>query len=135
MSDSACNEPMTRFLMYKISIRGGDTELAAECLQAICSAATSTQDLTLLYACILDAQQLGNKTETLAGLQFVLENSQYSSQTAVHLPSLLRLTISLMVALLDENSGHGDQSAMPTIDRLCAAFEKGKSTSYLVILI
>lgn len=129
MSESARNEPMTKFLMYKISIRGGDTELAAECLQAICSATKSTQDLTLLYACVLDAQQLGNKTETLAGLQLVLENSQFNSQTAVHLPSLLRLTISLMAALLEENPGHGDQSAKPTIDRLCAAFEKGKSTS------
>ena len=78
MSESARNEPMTRFLMYKISIRGGDAELAAECLQAICSATKSTQDLTLLYACVLDAQRVGNKAETLAGRQAVVENSQCS---------------------------------------------------------
>lgn len=134
MSDTARNEPMTRFLMYKISIRGGDSDLAAECLQAIYSTTKSTHDLTLLYACVLDAQQVGDKTEALAGLQLVLENSHFSSQTAVHLPSLLRLTISLMVALLEENPG-GDQPALPTIDRLCTAFEKGKLILDYMILI
>lgn len=124
MSDSARNEPMTRFLMYKISIRGGDTESAAECLQAICSASRSSQDSTLLYACVLDAQDVGSKTETLRALQAVLENSEVSTQIAVHLPSLLRLTIGLMVAILDEDPV--SQSAISTIERICFSFEKGE---------
>lgn len=125
MSDSARNEPMSRFLMYKIAIRGGDTDLAAECLQAISSDSRKSQDLTLLYGCILDAQQVGDKLQTLAGLQLVLEKSNYGAQTEVHLPSLLRLTIGIMVAVLEEVSEHGTTNALCTIDKLCTAFEKG----------
>ncbi|KAE8452848.1 hypothetical protein EG329_013120 [Mollisiaceae sp. DMI_Dod_QoI] len=125
MPDSTRNEPMSRFLMYKIAVRGGDTDLAAECLQAINSAARVTQDLTLLYGCVLDAQQVGDKKQTLAGLQLVLEKSDYGVQTPVHLPSLLRLTISLMLALLEENPGYENSEALDTIDKLCKAFERG----------
>lgn len=135
MSDSARNEPMSRFLMYKISIRCGDTELAAECLQAISSAAKTTHDLTLLYGCVLDAQQIGDKTQTLAGLQFVLEKSDHGTQTATHLPSLLRLTISLMVALLDEKYKHGNLESSGIIDKLCAAFEKGRYNNCQLIYL
>lgn len=136
MSDSARNEPMTRFLLYKISIRAGDTELAAECLQAICSATRSSQDSTLLYACVLDAQDVGSKTETLLALQAVLENSEFSTQTAVHLPSLLRLTIGLMVAILDENPAkHDFQSAASTVERICSSFEKGRYSGRHLALI
>ncbi|KUJ18222.1 SPO22-domain-containing protein [Mollisia scopiformis] len=122
MSNSARNEPMSRFLMYKIAVRGGDTELATECLHFISTAARTTHDLTLLYGCVLDAQSIGDKTQTLAGLQLVLEKSDYGAQSAVHVPSLLRLTISLSVALLEE---HVDTQDIGTIERICAAIEKG----------
>lgn len=135
MSDSARNEPMSRFLMYKIAIRGGDTNTAAECLQAISSTAKTTQNLTLLYGCVLDTQQIGDKTQTLAGLQLVLEKSDYGAQTPIHLPSLLRLTISLMAALLDESPDHGNLESSGSIDKLCAAFEKGRSTTFQLISI
>lgn len=125
MSDSARNEPMSRFLMYKIAIRGGDTALAAECLQSISAAAKTTQDITLLYGCVLDAQRIGDKPQTLAGLQLVLEKADHGAKTAVHLPSLLRLTISLIMSLLDEESKQGSLHLSGTIDKLCGAFEKG----------
>lgn len=128
MSDATRNEPMSRFLMYKIAIRCGDTDLAVECLQAISAASRNSQDLTLLYGCVLDAQQVGDKNQTLTGLQLVLEKSDYGAQTAVHLPSLLRLTISLMTAILDETSGRNpNQEWVHTIDKLCTAFERGMS--------
>ncbi|KAF8863587.1 SPO22-domain-containing protein [Acephala macrosclerotiorum] len=129
MSDCARDEPMSRFLMYKIAIRCGDIELAAECLQTISSASTKSQDITLLYGCILDAQQVGDKLQTLAGLQLVLEKSNYGGQTEVHLPSLLRLTIGIMVAVLEETHQHGTADALYTIDKLCIAFEKGAAAA------
>lgn len=70
MPEASKNEPMTRFLMYKVAIRSEDTDLAAECLRVISS---SSKDPTLLYACVLDAQQIGNRHLALAALQLVLE--------------------------------------------------------------
>lgn len=125
---------MSRFLMYKIAIRCSDTRLAAECLQAISSASKKSQDLTLLYGCILDAQQVGDKLQTLAGLQLVLEKLNYGSQTEVHLPSLLRLTIGIMVAVLQETPKHGSAEALYTIDKLCTAFEKGEHIVLVILL-
>jgi hypothetical protein len=128
MSKSAQNEGMTRFLMYKIALRCGESELAAECLQFISSA--TTKDPTLLYACCLDAQQSGNKHQTIAALQLVLEKYGYSAPSAIHLPSLIRTTIQLIVSLLDEsrNSTTSDNMEV-SVEKLCRAFEGG--TSYL----
>ncbi|RAL61514.1 hypothetical protein DID88_009553 [Monilinia fructigena] len=68
MSDAAKEEPLTRFLMYKIAIRSGDVELAAECLEKV---TLCSQDPTLLFACVLDAQKAGNKTNVLDALWMV----------------------------------------------------------------
>jgi hypothetical protein len=131
MSDTSKNEPMTRFLMYKVAIRSEDAELAAECLRIICS---SSKDLTLLYACVLDAQQVGNRPLALTALQLVLEkqgtveNSSAGSHNAVHLPSLLRSTISLTSAVLDGSKhAEGSPEAEANVEKLCKLFEGGMS--------
>lgn len=126
MSDSAKNEPLTRFLMYKIAIRCGENELAAENLEIINS--STTKDPTLLYACCLDAQQSGNKLQTIATLQLVLEKYGYSAPSAIHLPSLIRTTIQLMVSLLSDaqNPVSSDEKEL-IVEKLCKALEGGKS--------
>lgn len=121
---------MSRFLMYKIAVRCDEQQLAAECLHIISS--SSTNDSKLLYACVLDAQQAGNKKQTLAALQLVLDKSTYET-TTVNLASLLRLTITLTVQALDEAAKKQDDSAEfdATLEKLCAMYEKGKHhTSY-----
>ncbi len=132
MSKGAQNEAMTRFLMYKIALRCGENELAAECLQFISS--TTTKDSTLLYACCLDAQQSGNKNQTIAALQLVLEKYGYGAPSAVHLPSLLRTTIQLIVSLLDEsrNSTTSDNMEV-SVEKLCRTFEGG--SNYLTFVV
>jgi hypothetical protein len=124
MSDSAKNEPMSQFLMYKIAVRCGENELAAESLQRISSA--TTKDPTLLYASCLDAQQSGNKLQTIAALQLVLEKYGYTAPSAIHLPSLLRTTIQLIVSLQTEPqnlAALGDLEQ--TVEKMCKAFEGG----------
>lgn len=121
MSDVAKNEPMTRFLMYKIAIRCEEVEFAAECLQIISS--SSVKDSTLLYACVLDAQQIGDKVQTLTALQLVLENFGHGAPSTIHLPSLLRLTIGLTVMLLDKSEGSSDVD--DTVEKLCNLYEGG----------
>ncbi|KAI9055545.1 hypothetical protein LZ554_000492 [Drepanopeziza brunnea f. sp. 'monogermtubi'] len=128
MSDAAKNEPMSRFLMYKIAVRCQETDLAAECLQLIGSA--STKDPKLLYACVLDAQQAGDRVQTLAALQLVLENCGYDAPS-INLASLLRLTISLMVQILEETSKRPNdaEEAEAMVEKLCMMYEKGVTAS------
>ena len=124
MSEIVKNEPMTRFLMYKVAIRCEETELAADCLQTISS---SSKDLTLLYACVLDAQQIGDKLQTLAALQLVLEKFGYGAPSSIHFPSLLRLTIGLTASLIDKSRDiDGSPEADETVEKLCKLFEGGK---------
>ncbi|RDL39259.1 uncharacterized protein BP5553_03599 [Venustampulla echinocandica] len=127
MSDTAKNEPMTRFLMYKIAIRSKEFELAAECLQIIST--SSNSDPTLLYACCLDSLQVNNKSQTLTALQLVLEKSNYAPLSPVHLPSLLRVTIGITSSLLEESQnagGEGDYEVL--VDKLCKMFEGAVSS-------
>ena len=131
MSELARNESLTRFLMYKIAIRCNEVEFASECLHIISSA--SLKDPTLLYACVLDAQQVGDKSQTLLALQLVLDKFGYGAPSTIHLPSLLRLTIGLNVAMMDkskaaESSTDGDE----TVEKLCRMFEGGKDVLLLL---
>jgi hypothetical protein len=128
MPDSAKNEPMSRFLMYKIAIRCGESELAAESLQIISSA--TAKDPTLLYACCLDAQQSGNKFQTVAALQLVLEKHGYAVSSAIHLPSLLRTAIQLIVQLQQESqSSTAFSDKEVAVEKVCKAFEGGNTST------
>lgn len=119
------SEPLTRFVMYKIAIRLGEVGLAAECLEHINS--KSDRDSPLLYACVLDAQQVGNKKLALAALQLVLEKYSFTAPSNVHLPALLRITIGLKAMLLDApGSTDVDDEVETSVDQLCSLFEGGK---------
>ncbi|TVY49609.1 hypothetical protein LOCC1_G000373 [Lachnellula occidentalis] len=122
MSAVAQNEPMTRFLMYKIALRSGDHELAADSLHIISS--SSKEDPNLLYACCLDAREVGNKATMLAALQLVLEKYDYGAPKIIHLPSLLRITIGLTESLLEESKdAEVSVEADAIIEKLCKLFE------------
>ncbi|PQE09145.1 hypothetical protein CJF32_00010362 [Rutstroemia sp. NJR-2017a WRK4] len=132
MSGTAKEEPLTRFLMYKIAIRSEEVDFAAECLEKV--AVSQGNDPTLLYACVLDAQQAGNRTYVLSALQLVLEKCGYNLQGNVHLPSLLRTTIVLLVGVIEgaktkeEFAKHGE-----LVERLCQLFEGGEYISSLFL--
>ncbi|CAD6499560.1 BgTH12-03671 [Blumeria graminis f. sp. triticale] len=126
MSEVGKNEPMSRFLMYKIANRCGDSEMAVECLHKISSA--SIKDPTLLQACCLDAQQMGNKPQLLVTLQLIIEEYAHDSSSGIHLPSLLRFTIGLMSGMLEEAKKSGSQGNNDIIEKLCVAFESAISS-------
>lgn len=110
--------------MYKIALRSGEADLASDSLHII--SASSKKDPTLLYACCLDAREVGNKLTLLAALQLVLEKYDYGIPTTIHLPSLLRITIGLTESLLDESKAtEGSAEVETIIDKLCKLFEGG----------
>lgn len=103
MTESSRDEPVTRYLMYKVGLQSGDTDfgkcvlshsfytadkVATECLDHICR--SSVKDATLLYACVMEAQSAGNKRQAINALRKVLEKYEHGAPAGIHLPALLR---------------------------------------------
>jgi hypothetical protein len=79
MSDTGRDDRTTRYLMYKVGLHDNDsdfgrrsaqywktsklTSTVAECLDAVCR--HSSKDATLLYACVLEANNSGNKMQAI----------------------------------------------------------------------
>lgn len=92
MPDTGKDEPVTRYLMYKVSLQSGDADFAAECLDVVCQ--NSSKDATLLYACVMEAQSAGDRWQAAIALERVLDRYDYSAPTGIHLPALLRFVFS-----------------------------------------
>lgn len=114
MSETARNEPLTRYLVYKIALRDQDQELAADCFEKI--AKNSSQDPKLLYGCVLEAQQSGNRPEAIRALQAVLAKCSTGGLSDVHLPSLLRCTLRLQISELSVTP------SSDAVEAVCASF-------------
>ncbi|KAI9681495.1 MAG: hypothetical protein M1817_002779 [Caeruleum heppii] len=98
MLESGKSAAMTRYLMFRGAIQLDDVQLAGECLQHISTAESKTEHL--LYACVLEAQKLGNRKLVLAALQRVLDTTEHGAPTELHIPALLRCAIHLMMTEL-----------------------------------
>ena len=105
MTEVNKRHPSTQYLLYKVALRSQNPELgkyiehlllyyakaqhtAAQCLEEI--SAHSTKDATLLYACVLEAQRAGDRMQSVASMQRVLQKYEYAAPGGVHLPALLR---------------------------------------------
>ncbi|KAF2804066.1 SPO22-domain-containing protein [Mytilinidion resinicola] len=128
MSDFGKAEPMTRYIMYKASLRSGDAELATQCLDIVCQ--QSTKDATLLYACVLEAQQTGDKRQAVVALQKVLEKYDYGAPAGVNLPALLRCTVRLLSPLLVENGKINEDVA----EELSKVLEGGACMKFILLV-
>lgn len=123
MAEETQKDPMTQYLMYRATIRSGDHELAAECLQAV---ARANLRIELLYACVADSQRVGDRLVTLAAMRKLADVYDYERPGPIHLPALLRCTIMLLRGLLG-----GDEKVVedPIVADICKVFEAGKSNS------
>ncbi|KAI0588960.1 SPO22 domain-containing protein [Pyrenophora tritici-repentis] len=117
MSESGRDEPVTRYLMYKVGLRSGDEDFAAECLDHVCR--SSAKDATLLYACVMEAQSAGSKRQVISALGTILDKYEHSAPAGIHLPALLRSTARMLQSGLTKD-GSIDNSIM---DQLCNVFE------------
>ncbi|KAL7773732.1 hypothetical protein CFE70_003699 [Pyrenophora teres f. teres 0-1] len=115
MSESGRDEPVTRYLMYKVGLRSGDEDF--ECLDFVCR--NSAKDATLLYACVMEAQSTGSKRQVISALGKVLEKYEHSAPAGIHLPALLRSTARMLQSELTKD-GSIDNNIM---DQLCNVFE------------
>jgi hypothetical protein len=115
--------------MYKIAIRSGEVQLASECLEVVHRA--SSKDPSLLYACVLDAQEVGDKTMAITALQLLLEKHQFNPPSTIYIPALLRCTIRLMISQLGSKStSHIESDTDQIITQLCKLFEAGENSYF-----
>lgn len=106
--------------MFKVALRTDDHELAAEALDKVY--AHAKKDATLLYACVLDAQQNGDKQITIKALQMVLEKYEYNAPDGVHIPALIRCTIRLLISQLEAKDVE-DENKVSLVEELCKLFD------------
>nr|POE46882.1 hypothetical protein CFP56_00214 [Quercus suber] len=97
------NESLTRYLCFKLALRSKDAELAYESLDIVASGAQN--DPGLLFACVLDAQQSDMRRLATVTLLKIVDHRPLQ----VHLPSLLRCAIRLLMGELEANGRNIDE--------------------------
>ena len=117
MSAFSRQEPSTQYLIYKTALTGQELETALQCLDSICRA--TTEDATILYACVLEAQKTGNQIHSVALLQRVLERYDYDPPIGARLPPLLRCTARLLI----QQVGKGALPTKAILKDICKIFE------------
>lgn len=133
MSENAKNHILTRYLTFKVSLVDWDHDLGFESIRHLSKLSDSSQGRDVLYACIREAQQVGDKLCTLAALQAIIESWKTDQATPSNLTSILRCSIRL-IHLIEEQGGGvevGSQS-IAYADDLCHIFEKGNYLRYVM---
>ncbi|KAK9322919.1 meiosis protein SPO22/ZIP4 like-domain-containing protein, partial [Lipomyces orientalis] len=120
---AACQEsPLTQYILYKTALATFDDELAQDCLKKIST--SPTEDIRLISACAMEAQEKDNKPITLAAMKLVVQKlrnkDNASSDQDIRVPALLRCIIRLMVLSIEKSAPN---KAVDDIDQLCQYFE------------
>ncbi|KAF2017110.1 SPO22-domain-containing protein [Aaosphaeria arxii CBS 175.79] len=117
MSSLSKDDFMTRYLMYKVALRVGDHDLAVTCLDSVCR--QTVKDPTLLYSCVVEAQNAGDRRIAITALGRVID--KYDSKTTgnIHYPALLRCTARLLKQELVRDGKLVDD----VLDEICKVFE------------
>ncbi|KAB8339033.1 hypothetical protein FH972_021969 [Carpinus fangiana] len=116
MPESSRQNPLTQYLMYKTAVLDHDLPLASECLESL--AKNTSQDVTVLYACVLEAQNSGYRDLALSALQKVLEQFDYSVPCGVHLPALVRCTAKLLLSGIADGPKAGGRDTARELSEL-----------------
>lgn len=113
--------------MFKIAIRNKEHEMASDCLQKVYESATD--DYGPLYACVLDAQKVGDKAFTVAALQLVLQKYECNVRPSANFPALLRCMIRLILSQLESVESEKDIDVPSAVDQLCKLLDIGMAAS------
>lgn len=122
MSEDVQNQPITLYLAYKLAIRADDSEMASKCIDMV--GKSSSQNITFLYACCLDAQKSGDKLCTLKALRLLADKYDFQRDHEVHFPALLRSIIRVQVSLLQSDEECAVDPVI-IVNDICKTFEAG----------
>ncbi|KAH7181876.1 meiosis protein SPO22/ZIP4 like-domain-containing protein [Fusarium sp. MPI-SDFR-AT-0072] len=123
MPRSIQDEPLTRYLMFRFSLLNWDHDLGRQCVAFLGKFAEKSQCRDILYACIRDAQHVGDKLMTLEALKAVAETFDAEGSLTINLPSILRCTIRLIHSLESQEGSEGDRSP-ELAEETCQIFER-----------
>ncbi|KAF5548040.1 transcription factor [Fusarium phyllophilum] len=123
MPRSIQDEPLTRYLMFRVSLLNWDHDLGRQCVEFLGNFAEKSQCRDILYACIRDAQHVGDKLMTLEALKAVAETFDDEGSLTINLPSILRCTIRLIHSLESQEGSDGDPSP-ELAEETCRIFER-----------
>ncbi|KAL6901334.1 meiosis protein SPO22/ZIP4 like domain-containing protein [Trichoderma evansii] len=125
MPENVKNHILTRYLTFKVSLIDLDHELGCESIQYLSKLSDCSQGRDILYACIREAQQAGDRQCALAALQALIRSWKGDEATPSNLPSILRCSIRL-IQLIEEEGNTREIHPQNTVyaDDLCYLFEK-----------
>lgn len=101
MSEVGQKAISTNYLMYKVALRSEDNELASQSLKAVFDA--SSGDATHLFACLLEAQQSGNRRHAIDVLLKLVESGHHGPHRDVYLPAIFRCAAQLLMTEMSDN--------------------------------
>jgi len=122
-------EGMTRYLMFKVALRCGDEELASDSLATM---AASDDNEQFLYACILAAQDAGDRKLGAEAMKVLVQKHDFNSNH-VHYPALLRSTIRMICAGIPQNDSVQEGNPQDDVsleEDICQIFESGKNVHH-----
>lgn len=130
MSEDAKNHMLTRYLTFKVSLIDQDHELGCESIERLSNLSDCSEGRDILYACIREAQQAGDRQCALAALRAIIRSWKGDEATPSNLPSILRCSIRL-IQLIGEESNLGEVHLQNTANAedLCYLFEKGSCSN------
>jgi hypothetical protein len=116
---SSQNESITRYLAYKLALKSNDIRLAGECLESLVKHVD--REPRYLYACVLEAQQSGNRAMAVAAFQALINQPP----NGVQLPALFRCTARLLM----EEVGDQSQAKAEATSELVHLFETASANT------
>lgn len=118
------DEPLTRYLMFKVALMSWNHELGRQCIEYLGKMPDKSQRRDIIYACVRDAQNAGDRMMTLETLKAATETFDMEGASTSNLPSLFRCAIRLVHLI--ETPQDEDADGVPELaEDTCCMFERG----------
>jgi len=128
MAPEAQNEPLTRYLVFKLAMATSNQQLALDSLRLI---SQSNQEPDLLYACAMQAQAHADKVMACHTLLALVDKLDATDKACS--PALLRSALRLLGYQLKENSHTEKKNEITT--QICAVLSQGMALPSLPSLL
>ncbi|KAM0422754.1 hypothetical protein ACHAPD_001217 [Fusarium lateritium] len=123
MPTSIQDEPLTRYLMFKVALMSWNYETGHQCIEVLSKMPDKSQCQDIIYACVRDAQNAGDRLMTLETLKAAVETFDMEGSSTANLPSIFRCTIRLIHLIDTPQDEHMDGVPELTEDT-CCMFER-----------
>ncbi|QPC67318.1 hypothetical protein HYE67_009549 [Fusarium culmorum] len=119
------DEPLTRYLMFKVALMSWNHELGRQCIEYLGKMPDKSQCRDIIYACVRDAQNAGDRMMTLETLKAATETFDMEGASTSNLPSLFRCAIRLVHLI--ETPPDEDADGVPELaEDTCCMFERAR---------